>query len=185
MRHNIVEQQQSTIHHFTCHDILFQVTTYRQTSKVQPRQTSWSTINLYSTTALHSVCCVTACNLLNFELVLLFLSLFLLLQVYVWYVQKYYLLIYTVFILHIYCQEVWNGLYISPQHQMSNNSRWIKSAAVPRVLRISSSLSITYHVPSEQHWCMAVKPVLWPCLTIYHIIMTCQVMSSQVKSSSL
>jgi len=36
------------------------------------------------------------------------------------------------------------------------------------VLRISSSLSITYQVPSAQHWCTAVSPVLWPYLTNYH-----------------
>ena len=43
-----------------------------------------------------------------------------------------------------------------------------KSTDIPRVLCISSSLSMTYQVPSAQHWCTAVNPVLWPCLTICH-----------------
>ena len=33
---------------------------------------------------------------------------------------------------------------------------------LPNVFFISSSSNMTYHVPPWQHWCLAVRPVLWP-----------------------
>jgi len=52
MRHDIVEQQQTTIHHFTSDDVLVQITTYRQTRQIKPSETRWDKLDSGSVTYL-------------------------------------------------------------------------------------------------------------------------------------
>ena len=47
-------------------------------------------------------------------------------------------------------------------HQCGKMFDNIYNGFLPNVFFISSSSNMTYHVPPWQHWCLAVRPVLWP-----------------------